>query len=234
MKTTAPAVIPVASGADSLSGLDRACMHSRIRDLLISRILDGTYPPEFRFKELSLAREFNVSQAPVREALRELVALDLVVSEPYRGTRVRPFDVNALREAYELRSLIEARCVELIVPCAPALCDELALLLEQMRLTMEPADRDAHVVAALMFHRRLVVASGNQTFLRTWDSFIWEVRASVVLRRIADSGRDLKPMYPLHKAVLERLRDNDSAGAAAAMRAIFAVFIELFSDDATT
>ncbi len=230
MRAVVPAVTAVASGADALPGLNRACMHSRIRDLLISRILDGSYPPDFRFKELSLAREFNVSQAPVREALRELVALDLVVSEPYRGTRVRPFNVHALREAYELRSLIEARCVELIVPCAPSLCDELAVLLEQMRMTMGNADRDAHAVAALKFHRRLVVASGNQTFLRTWDSFIWDVRARVVLRRIADAGRELTPMYPLHKSLLDRLCDNDRPGAAAAMRAIFEVFIELFSE----
>jgi DNA-binding GntR family transcriptional regulator len=218
--------------AKSLPTLNRACMHTRIRDVLISRILDSTYPPDFRFKELNLAREFNVSQAPVREALRELVALDLVVSEPYRGTRVRPFNLDSLREAYELRSLIEARCAELAVPCAPELCEEMAVLLEQMRIALEQRDREAHADIALKFHRRLVQASGNQTFLRTWDSFIWDVRARVVLRRIDDSGGDVMLMYPLHKTLLDRLRANDGNGAAIAARKIFDAFIELFSQPA--
>lgn len=232
MKSTAPGVYAVAPGVEPRPSLNRACMHSRIRDLLISRILDGSYPPDFRFKELNLAREFNVSQAPVREALRELVALDLVVSEPYRGTRVRPFNVNALREAYELRSLIEVRCVELALPCGTELCEELGILLEKMRLGLERHDREAHADAALKFHRRLVVASGNQTFLRTWDSFIWDVRARVVLRRIADAGGDVMPMYPLHQALFDRLCANDCSGAVIAMRRIFDAFIGLFSENA--
>ncbi|MDB5971052.1 MAG: transcriptional regulator [Hydrocarboniphaga sp.] len=232
MKPVTPAIRYASAGVGSQPALNRACMHSRIRDVLISRILDGTYPSDFRFKELNLAREFNVSQAPVREALRELVALDLVVSEPYRGTRVRPFDVDALREAYELRSVIEARCAELAVPCAPGLCDELGVLLEQMRIALDRRDRDAHAEAALKFHRRLVLASDNQTFLRTWDSFIWDVRARVVLRRIADAGGDVTSMYPMHEALLERLRADDGPGAAAALRGIFGVFIEIFSDSA--
>jgi len=52
--------------------LKRTCMRDRIRDVLVSRILDGTYPAGMQLKELTLAREFNVSQAPIREALREL------------------------------------------------------------------------------------------------------------------------------------------------------------------
>ena len=205
-------------------------MHTRIRDVLILRILDGTYPPDFRFKELSLAREFNVSQAPVREALRELVALDMAVSEPYRGTRVQPFDLDALREAYELRSIIEARSVELMMPCSPELCDELAALVAQIEIAMQAGDREMNAQMALKFHRRLVEASGNRTFLRTWDSLKWEVRARMVLRRIADAGGDINPLLPLHKTLLQRLRADDRAGAVVAARAIFAVFIEIFSE----
>ena len=53
-------------------------MRDRIRDVLVARILDGTYPAGMQLKELTLAREFNVSQAPIREALRELEGSGLV------------------------------------------------------------------------------------------------------------------------------------------------------------
>jgi DNA-binding GntR family transcriptional regulator len=234
LKSSAPALAPApierAPAAGREPSLNRACMHTRIRDVLILRILDGTYPPDFRFKELGLAREFNVSQAPVREALRELVALDLAVSEPYRGTRVQPFDLDALREAYELRSVIEARSVELMMPCSPELCDEIAALVTQFEAAVQSADRETQAMVALKFHRRLVEASGNRTFLRTWDSFRWEVRARVALRRVAEAGRDVLPMLPLHRELVQRLRADDRSGAVAAARAIFDVFIEIFSE----
>src|SRR5258708_38009376 len=97
--------------------IHRSCMRDPIRDAIVPRILGGIYPPGKRLKELSLAREFNVSQAPVREALRELQPLHLVQTEHYRGTRVRSIDLGELRQAYELRELIEQAAVRRAIPC---------------------------------------------------------------------------------------------------------------------
>jgi DNA-binding GntR family transcriptional regulator len=216
-----------ASARVSATAMQRACMHKRIRDVLVTRILDGTYPPQFRFKELSLAREFNVSQAPVREALRELEALGLVTSEHYRGTRVRGVDVDELREAYELRALIEAHAAELVAKHAREVCDFLAEQLEEMRHAMEVRDDDRLAAAALRFHRRLVEASGNRTFLNTWDSFHWDVRARVFLRRIAAAHGDISTVHGTHVTIIERLRAGDGPGAAAAVRRNFELFLGL-------
>jgi DNA-binding GntR family transcriptional regulator len=221
------------AGKTAATAMQRSCMHKRIRDVLVTRILDGTYPPEFRFKELSLAREFNVSQAPVREALRELEALGLVTSEHYRGTRVRGVDVDELREAYELRALIEAHAAEIVAARAPEVCDFLAEQLEEMRLAMEARDDDRLAAAALQFHRRLVEASGNRTFLSTWDSFHWDVRARVFLRRIAAVHGDISTAYGTHVAIIERLRAGDGRGAAAAVRKNFELFLGLVEGSET-
>jgi DNA-binding GntR family transcriptional regulator len=216
-----------AMARDGATMMNRACMHRRIRDVLVTRILDGSYPPEFRFKELTLAREFDVSQGPVREALRELEALGLVTSEHYRGTRVRGVDVEEMREAYDLRALIEARAAEVVAADPGDVCDFLAAQLEEMRLAMEARDDERLADAALRFHRRLVEASGNRTFLSTWDSFHWDVRARVTLRRIASVHRDIGVAYEPHVAIIDRLRAGDGVGAAAAVRRNFELFIGL-------
>src|SRR5579864_2234757 len=91
----------------------KECMRDNIRDVLIARILDGTYPAGTQLKELYLAREFDVSQAPIREALRELEGSGLVTCERFRGTRVRGADFAEMRESYELRTMLEARAVAL-------------------------------------------------------------------------------------------------------------------------
>jgi DNA-binding FadR family transcriptional regulator len=77
---------------------------------------------------------------------------------------------------------------------------------------------------ALQFHRRLVEASGNRTFLQTWDSFHWDVRARVMMRQIAALHGDIGKAYDTHLAIVERLRAGDGAGAALAVTTNFELF----------
>ena len=112
--------------------LKRVCMRDHIRDTLVGRILDGTYPAGTQLKELYLAREFDVSQAPIREALRELEGSGLVSSEPFRGTRVRGADFAEMRESYELRTMLEMRSVVLAAPYKPDLLADLGGYLREM------------------------------------------------------------------------------------------------------
>src|SRR5262245_30814333 len=136
--------------------LKRICMRDRIRDALVARILDGTYPAGTQLKELSLAREFNVSQAPIREALRELEGSGLVTSERYRGTHVRGADLEEMRESYELRATIEVRSVELGIPVPEEVLGYLEGQLEEMNAAVGMSagsnDSERYIDAALRFH----------------------------------------------------------------------------------
>ncbi len=204
------------------SELKRTCMRDRIRDVLVERILDGTYPAGMQLKELTLAREFNVSQAPIREALRELEGSGLVTSERFRGTRVRGADLKEMRESYELRSMMEERAVELASPVAGALLEELEEHVRQMARAAAQGEPERYIDSALAFHRQLIEASGNRAFLYAWESLNWDVRGRVTLRQLVRKGGGLKPLIELHRALCARLRERDTAGATAKVRAIFA------------
>jgi DNA-binding GntR family transcriptional regulator len=199
--------------AVSQSVLKRTCMRDQIRDVLVARILDGTYPAGTQLKELSLAREFNVSQAPIREALRELEGSGLVASERFRGTRVRGADFNEMRESYELRTMLEVRSVQLAAPCPPQVLTDLDHVLRVMDAALKEDNEERYIEYALRFHRRLVEASGNRTFLNVWDSLLWDIRGRIALRRFVETGKSLKPLIALHRALLVRLRAQDVAGA---------------------
>lgn len=197
----------------SQTALKRTCMRDQIREVLVARILDGTYPAGTQLKELTLAREFNVSQAPIREALRELEGSGLVTSERFRGTRVRGADFDEMRESYELRIMLEVRSVELAAPYARELLDELDHLVRVMESALKVDDQERYIDHALRFHRRLVESSRNRTFLRLWDSLLWDVRGRIALRRLIETGRSLKPVIALHRALVARLRAQDVAGS---------------------
>jgi DNA-binding GntR family transcriptional regulator len=199
----------------------RTCMRDHIRDVLVARILDGTYAAGTQLKELSLAREFNVSQAPIREALRELEGSGLVMSERYRGTRVRGADFAEMRESYELRATLEVRAVELAMPLSPDVLEELDKCLRAMVDAAKRNDQEMYIDSALRLHRHLIVASNNRTFVAVWDSLHWDVRGRIVVERIAKKGEDFQPLIALHTTLLEKIRAGAMAEATSLVRAIF-------------
>ena len=197
------------------STLKRVCMRDNIREVLIARILDGTYPAGTQLKELYLAREFDVSQAPIREALRELEGSGLVTCERFRGTRVRGADFKEMRESYELRMILEV-AGRADRGALPGRAHRRAGDRSCARWTRpsRPATRSATSTMHCKFHRRLMESSGNRAFLSVWDSLLWDVRGRIALRRLAERGWSLRPLVGMHRALLARLRAQDARGAA--------------------
>jgi DNA-binding GntR family transcriptional regulator len=202
----------------------RTCRRERVRNAVIARILDGTYPPGTRLKELALATEFGVSQAPVREALRELEVSGLAVSEPFCGTRVLGVDAQELREAYELKAVIEERAAELAPPCTAEALEGLEADLAQMQAAAETLDYESFSVASLSFHRGIVVMSGNRAFLRAWDGLHWQVRSRVAIRQ---AGTALPDYIDAHREVVNMLRAGDGRRAGKALRGSIDKFLAM-------
>jgi DNA-binding GntR family transcriptional regulator len=75
----------------------------RMRDQIVS----GTVAAGQRLTETDLSEQLGVSRAPLREAIRELVAAGLLVSVPYKGLFVREFTRRDLEELYSLRATLE-------------------------------------------------------------------------------------------------------------------------------
>ena len=71
----------------------------KIRDA----ILDETFQPGERLPEAELAKIFEVSRSPVREALFALEKEGTVVMEPYKGAVVKPLSADEALDIAELR-----------------------------------------------------------------------------------------------------------------------------------
>src|SRR5258708_13270266 len=84
-----------------------------IRQRLADDILRGVYPPGARLDESGLAKRFNLSRTPVREALRQLTSAGLVEVRPRRGVIVSLPTDSALAEMFEVMGELEASSVRL-------------------------------------------------------------------------------------------------------------------------
>ena len=78
--------------------------YSRIREM----VLNHTIAPGERISIDGLARELDVSQTPVREALARLESETLVVKEPLRGyAATELLTIDQLKDLFEFRGVIE-------------------------------------------------------------------------------------------------------------------------------
>ena len=78
--------------------------HKQLRD----RILSHQYPAGTHLGAADLAREFNISRTPVREALYLLQAEGLVNIVPNQGAYVSGFSIKDLEEIFSLRAKLES------------------------------------------------------------------------------------------------------------------------------
>jgi DNA-binding GntR family transcriptional regulator len=70
-------------------------------------IMNGEYRPGQRLKQQDLAREFDCSVIPIREALHQLAAEGFVILDPQKGARVADLNSQRLEEIYEVRIRLE-------------------------------------------------------------------------------------------------------------------------------
>src|SRR5512139_851338 len=96
--------------------ISRGVLSGQVKDHLLQEIMAGHYAPGSRIVETRVARELGTSQAPVREALRDLEALGVVELNAFRGARVRRPSAAELLEAFEVRAELESLAVQLAIP----------------------------------------------------------------------------------------------------------------------
>ena len=82
-------------------------MNEKVYTNIKKRILNLHYAPGHNLNLKQLAKEFGVSQTPIREALMRLEWEKLVVILPRMGIHVAKIDFQELKEVYLSRVLIE-------------------------------------------------------------------------------------------------------------------------------
>jgi DNA-binding GntR family transcriptional regulator len=201
------------------AAISRSVLSDQVKDRLLQEILDGRYPPGARIVETRVARELGTSQAPVREALRDLEALGVVETAAFRGARVRRPSADELLEAFVIRAELES----LGAPRAiPRMADEdlegLAALVDEMQRSAEDGDYHAEATADAAFHGRIVELAGNATLERVWSTLEPFSRTYITM---VVPGVDRRRIASLHAPILAALRLRDPEVASSVLHEHF-------------
>jgi DNA-binding GntR family transcriptional regulator len=207
----------------------RLLLREHIKEMILERILTGVYEPGERLVETRLAKEFETSQVPVREALRELEVLRFVESEPFRGARVRAVSRAEMVEIFPVRSAIEEVAVRLATVELDGEVEELERHLGAMETAAAEGDRHEQVISDVAFHRTIVEASGNSILGDVWLSLRVEGRTMITS---LGAGIGLEDIVAIHEPILAAIRAKDPDAAVEAMHRHFEVLRSMLAEEA--
>ena len=199
------------------SVIQRVVLSEQVKEQLLDDIMSGRFKPGDRLVESQIAKGMGISQSPVREALRDLVAMRFVEVEPHKGARVRKMDDREVVEVYPVRARLEELAGQLAVERAAEYVDDLERAVEKMGRAFR--DKDARTMAHwdVQFHRTILEAADNQILLETWNSLMIESRTYLTLSNLMARKPELD-LTPWHYPIIEAIRGGDPERCGFEMR----------------
>jgi DNA-binding GntR family transcriptional regulator len=183
-------------------------VYDRIRDDIVC----GRLQSNQRLKVGDLAKVYQTSTNPIREALQQLRGEGLVLIEPNRGARVRPIDEDFIRDLVEVRVLIEPALTSWFVTIANT---EDIQRLESIQVEMEKlnfADRIEHGRLDSKFHGLIYDRHYNRQAAELCRHR--ELMRSIG-RKFPNPLTRRTAVFQEHRELIDRIRAGDAAGASA-------------------
>ena len=210
---------PLVRRVDRASSLiDKTTRAEELRLQLADEIVRDTLPPGAGLDETDLARRFNVSRTPVREALRQLAASGLIDARAHRGAVVARPSLERLTGMFEAMAELEAMCAGLAAErMTAAERHALEAVHEELRVLSYTGNPERFHEVNERFHNAIYVGSQN--------AYIAEITLATRVRvqpfrraQFRNLGR-LAKSHAEHDRVVVAILRGDKLGAAAAMRA---------------
>ena len=144
-------------------------LRAQVARQILDMVTGGLFHPGQRLTETDLASKLQVSRAPLREAVRELVDKGILVSQPYKGLRVRDVGRKDLEELYSMRISLERFAFTLAWPLrTPEAISDLDDRYQTLMEALEAGDQARAVEKEIDFHTWVYDTSGHQLLLDLW------------------------------------------------------------------
>lgn len=206
----------VLGGLSAGSGTQSAA--GRMLDALRQRIITLELPPETVVSRIELARQYNISQTPLRDALQKLESEGLVEIYPQSRTVVTRIDISKMHEAHFLRLAVETEVLRrLSQECDAASLARLKVILTlQEELSGSPIELPAFQELDEVFHYTLMAAAGQpglHALLRSRSGHLNRVRRL----DLPNEGK-IRRILEGHRTIIAAIEAKDEAAALAAIR----------------
>lgn len=144
-----------------------ATIADTIYQALSQQIISGQLEAGEKLRQDHIAKAFDTSHVPVREALLRLEAHGLAISQPRRGMRVTALDPGEVREVIEMRVALEVLALSHAIP--RLLAQDLKAI-DEARIACDAAEDMASWEARnRAFHRAILTPCAMPRLLASID-----------------------------------------------------------------
>lgn len=209
MKNAGPYGIPQIAMSEGMTVQEYAFKRMR------NAILVGALRPGTSLTLRGLADELDLSQTPIREAVRRLSSEHAIQVLGNRRLKVPEMTAGRFEELVQLRIVLEVHAAERALPYISAvITDELTEIDDEMDRAVASGDLHRLAVLNYDFHRTLYRQNPELAVLPLIES-VW-LQLGPFHRQVIEN---LEEFYVIdrHKELLTALRSHDVSGLAAAV-----------------
>lgn len=201
-----------------LLGAESMLLSERIRITLAQEIATGVLAGGAVLDEQVLASRFGVSRTPVREALRQLAAVEMIDTQPRRGAVVVTVTPARMMALFEASAEAEATCARLATYRMTMV--ERAVI-QRVHIEAEALarrrDRDGYVAINTQFHDLIYQATHNEVLAE--QAIALRTRLSEFRSAQLRNEDRAEQSWAEHDAILTAMAQGDGASAERHMRA---------------
>ncbi|MGK0270478.1 MAG: DNA-binding GntR family transcriptional regulator [Cocleimonas sp.] len=183
-------------------------------------IIAGDLEQGSKITEDGLAKQYGISRGPLREAIRRLEAIRLLVRIPHAGMRVVTLTTEIMEEIYTVREALEGMSARL---AAQRMSDDditsLSVLLDKHQNSIDESQGKHYLQheGNLDFHFRIASASNNQWLIDLLSSELYQLLRMCRQRSGQTPARPSKAIQE-HRSIVEAIQTRDPELAELLMR----------------
>ncbi|MCE4987735.1 GntR family transcriptional regulator [Staphylococcus haemolyticus] len=177
------------------------------------QIVSGEIEVDTLLTENQVAKQFDVSRSPVRDAFK-LLQTDQLIQLERMGAKVLQFGDQEKKELYDLRLMLESFAFSKIkhIDRAP-ITKEMRKHLEMMKVAVKFEDAEAFTQHDIQFHEAMINASNHQYLQTFWNHLKPVIETLVLLsmrRRMEQDKADFERIHSNHEVFIEAVEQYDS------------------------
>ncbi|ADK81831.1 transcriptional regulator, GntR family [Sediminispirochaeta smaragdinae DSM 11293] len=205
-----------------LMATKKETLKSQVYRKILTMILQNDFEADSLIVESQLTKMFNVSRAPVREALIELCQENILKNIPRAGYQVVRISEKDMRDALYMRLIIELEGLKLAFPRLTKEnireLKEVAIESDKVRASQDAGETlDRKMQLNDKFHLRLNELSGNLLMARMLKETMQLVRRGVTQTMIREYSMEL-PVSTFHSGLVKALEKGDLDSAVENLR----------------
>jgi len=199
---------------------ERQTLSEQVFNELKEAIIKGDLSQGSKITEDEIAKKYGISRGPLREAIRRLEGLRLLVRKPHSGVRVVTLTHSMMEEIYTVREALEGMSARLAATrMSDTEIDELRSLLNNHENMIEQSQGKEYFQREgdLDFHFRIAQASNNQWLMDLLSSELYQLLRMCRHRSSQTPARPIRALQE-HKQITEAIASRDPELAELLMR----------------